>query len=345
MRQDGGESSTNYQAGGDITFQGVSYSEARQIALDLFEVKRRELVREAAETAEVRVGELVTDFIERLRQDSPESINTLRDPDMQFTLGSAEVAYARSGDKGLEELLVDLLLKRAQTPSRSLLQVVLNEAISVVPKLIDYHWNTLSLIFTLKYTINNTLTNVNNLQNYFSKYIAPLLHNVSKENACFQHLEYAGCATNTVLVHSLEEHYFLTNYSGLFSKGISPNSMEDYYKELPSIKGLFLPCLHNGKLFQVNAMNENVIKERVRAIGGNEALTSRIITLHKESLMKKEEVRSLLLTLLPCASELFDYWDSSMANRMQLTSVGITLGNVNMKRQFGEMADLTIWIK
>jgi hypothetical protein len=56
--------------------------------------------------------------------------------------------YAKTGDVDLKEQLLDLLIQRIDSDERSLKQVVLDEAIILLPKLTKDQINLLTLLFS-----------------------------------------------------------------------------------------------------------------------------------------------------------------------------------------------------
>src|SRR5215213_7058317 len=126
FRQEGGEGSANYQAENMTINNGLNYSEVRQIAIDVFNDNFPELSRKAAREAAERAEYLIDRLLTELKQRAPGAINTMQDPGMQHALFTAQVEYAKSGDKDLGEVLVDILVDRAAVPERSLTQIVLD---------------------------------------------------------------------------------------------------------------------------------------------------------------------------------------------------------------------------
>lgn len=135
--QDGGESSTNFQAGQDIHVHGLTLDEARVVALDVFRSNALELQGIAQSVAVSRAEQLTNEFLGKLESEMPHQAQKLADPDVQSVLFEAQKEYARSGEADLREALVDLLTARAVEDERTLRTLALNEAISAAPKLTE----------------------------------------------------------------------------------------------------------------------------------------------------------------------------------------------------------------
>jgi len=161
QEQTGGDHSVNIQAGAIIQ-HGLSATEVRQIALDVYRANFERLSGIAAEVATARAEHLVERFLSELQVQNPDGLNQANDPDMQIALLTAEREYARSGSADLADVLVDLLVERTKESGQTLRQIVLNESIGVVSKLTKGQLAALSVLFCLidaRYMeLNTTLT-------------------------------------------------------------------------------------------------------------------------------------------------------------------------------------------
>ncbi|KAA6340629.1 hypothetical protein EZS27_011518 [termite gut metagenome] len=146
-KQEGGENSTNLQGGTIIVNNGITYQDAKNIALDVFKSNYLELSEKAANTAKTRAEELIDDYIFKLQERTPEAINSMENPGMQYAVFTAQKEYAKTGDKELSDMLVDILVDRATQQERNLKQIVLDESLSIVPKLTSNQLDTLTIIF------------------------------------------------------------------------------------------------------------------------------------------------------------------------------------------------------
>ena len=126
--QEVSEGATAVQAGGNvvITQVGLSYSDVRDVALDVFRSNFYQLAAPAMETAKARAQEITDDFLKKLQQEYPDGFKKGQDPDFQHALFTVQKDYARTGDKDLGDLLVDLLVDRSKQDQRDILQIVLN---------------------------------------------------------------------------------------------------------------------------------------------------------------------------------------------------------------------------
>ncbi|MGI6619122.1 MAG: LPO_1073/Vpar_1526 family protein [Bacillota bacterium] len=110
--QNSGNNSTNIQAK-EIKI-GITYSEARQIAQDVFEADFYRLSEQAMKEAKARASAFAEQFLSELQKRAPYALSSMLDPDMQFAFHTSQKEYARTGDKDLGQLLVDILVDRAK---------------------------------------------------------------------------------------------------------------------------------------------------------------------------------------------------------------------------------------
>lgn len=339
--QKSGDASLNIQ-GRDISI-GLTYSEARQVAMDVFEANFYRLQSVAAETAYKRAEEFLDSYFEKMAENQENSIPEAQNPDFQYALYSAQKEYARTGDKELGELLVQLLADRTEVRSRNLVQIVLNESLSVAPKLTVDQLDILSLVFILRYTRRLSLGNLNAFADYLDRFIEPFISGVSEKQSAYQHLEFAGCVNINVTQLLLEE-VFRRNYPGLYSKGFGVEEINEM--ALPTAPGpsLLIRCLRAQDKLQINALNEDDVEGTFERLRLSPEQRGKLKQLHDSNLMSQDEIKDDVIRLRPYMKHAFDKWTSTPLKNLTLTSVGIAIGHANMQRRVGESFDLTIWI-
>lgn len=84
--QKGGDQSTNIQADSVTITQGITYTEARDIALDIFRSNFLQLSSDAAEVARKRAEEITENFLKKLQSENQSGVNNAQDPDFQHAL-------------------------------------------------------------------------------------------------------------------------------------------------------------------------------------------------------------------------------------------------------------------
>jgi hypothetical protein len=341
--QKAGDNSTNIQAGSVTVHHGLSLTEVRELALDVFRANFFELAGEAKNIARQRAEEVTENFLKKLQEQNQAGLAQAQEPDFQHALYTVQKEYARCGDKELGDLLVDLLVDRTKQESRTILQIVLNESLAVAPKLTPDQLAVLSITFLFKYTINHGVKNHQTLWEYLDRYVGPFAQLISDKAACYQHLEYSGCGTVGLGSVALPE-VFRRNYGGLFSKGFDATQFQAKQLSIPSSHPIIRPCVNDSTRLQVNAMNEDVAKSEAKRQGIPEDDIAKLVALQDAVLMNPDEVQKMILGARPYMERVFKIWTDSSMSQFTLTSVGISIGHANIKKNLGEFTNLAIWI-
>lgn len=348
QNQDVGENATAVQAGNDANVKvihnyGVSYSEVRQIALDIYKANFYELAGAAKETARARAEEITEEFLKKLQEENPEGFLKAEEPDFQHGLLTIQKEYARTGDKELGDLLVDLLVDRSKQDKRNILQIVLNESLSIAPKLTDEQFSALSIIFLFKYTRDNRIGNHKDLGEYFDKHIFPFIGSLVTSSSCYQHLEFTGCGSIQMGEISLVEQISYV-YQGQFMKGFDVSEIEAREITIGLDKRFFIYCLNDSSRIQVNANSIEILENKLDIAQVIPEDRVKILELFNIGKMSNDEIRQLCINLRPYMKNVFEVWSDSSMKSFTLTSVGIAIAHANVKRLIGNFADLSIWI-
>lgn len=270
QKRQGGDSSTNLQGQSIVINQGISYSDARDIALDVYRSNFIQLSNDAAELARNRAVELTDCFLQKLKETNEAAIEEMKQPAMQAALYEAQKQYAKSGDHELEYMLVDILVQRASTSERSTKQIVLDEALEVVSKLTNQQLNILSLNFSLTRLFRNNINNLESLINYIRTEVLIFVDkNVDYHQSWFEHLAYSGCVTllDASSYKSIPE-LMLNQYPAMFQNGFEKEEFEGFIgKPMSDFNQLLMVCFHTINLYQFNLINDRLLAEQAKEIG------------------------------------------------------------------------------
>lgn len=333
------------QAGRDITITqfGLTLTEVRQVALDVFRSNFVELSAEAKKIAHDRAEEVTEKFLTKLMKENPEGINKAKDPDFQFSLYTVQKEYARLGGAELGSLLVDLLVDRSKQTNRNIMQIVLEESLTTAPKLTESQLAVLSVIFVLKYTVRLNLNNHKEFYSYLDEQIEPFSKKILKNMASYQHLQYCGCGSIAATQSKLEG-ILSKLYQGLFLKGFEEENLAHLSVEVKKIPGLFIPCLNDSQKLQVGAISHDALKEFMEKHNISSEGRARITALFDMNRMNDQEIKETCIKNRAYMEAIFDVWSDSAMKNFTLTSVGMAIGHANLKRLIGDFADLSIWI-
>ena len=338
--------STALQAGRDITIQaGLSHAEVRQTAMDVFDANFYKLAGIARQTAHERAEEVAEAFLRRLEATNPGGLSQANDPGFLASLYTVQKEHAKTGDKDLSELLVDLLVDRTKQGERNILQIVLDESLRTAPKLTEGQLANLAVIFQIRYTVTWSNINHEQLGAYFDERIQPFASKLTKNSATFQHLEFTGCGSILQFSQQSLESMLASTYQGLFLSGVTMEEVGHNGLSIENHQGIFITCLNDPNKLQVRALNHEQLDKTLADRDFPEVEKSKIRALFDRNKMSEEAIRAKCITIRPYMEAVFNTWMDSSMGRFSLTSVGIAIGHANVKRVIGkEFANLSIWI-
>ncbi len=336
--------STAVQAGRDaIVYTGLSYTDVKQAALDVFDANFYKLAGLARQIAEQRAEEIIEDFLTKLQKEYPEGFSHANNPGFQYALFTVQKEYARIGDKDLGDLLVDLLVDRSKYLERDIMQIVLDESLNTAPKLTEGQLAIMAIVFLFKYTQNQGVGNHEMLGEYFDRFVAPFAEKITKSRAWYQHLEFTSCGAIGLLESSLTG-VLGTTYQGQFLNGFDKSEISNQGISTGVDLRLFIPCLNDTSKWQIKANNYESLEQIFDEINIQEEDRGKIKSLFDQSKMSEEEILAKCVIIRPYMAHVFDVWSDSPMKNFTLTSVGMAIAHANIKRLAGEFANLAIWI-
>lgn len=345
QKQEGGDNSSNFQGQTVNVYSGLTYKDAKEIALDIFASNFLILKNEAAEIAKSRAEEITENFLEKLNSKNPEALNEFKEPALQDALFTAQKEFAKSGDKDLGELLVDILVDRASNPIRNMVQIVLDESLRIAPKLTLEQLDTVTLNFLLTRTSRPGLSSLSEFNEKVIGDIMLFVDNILSESNSYNYLEYLGCGYVRAGDYGDLKNNLLRQYKAMFQKEFTK---EEFESEVGIDKGYFnfiITCFHNSGKLQTNRLNEIDLEKALNDENISSDIKDKIKAIDNKYIMNQEEINSYLLSVDSRMAKLFEVWANSPFNKMELTSVGIAIAHANYRRKTGVTLDLSIWIK
>lgn len=333
----GDNSSHNNQAGRDIIITGLSYNEAKEIALDVYHANFYKLSLEVKELVDSRAQEFIDDYIEKAVQKKI-SMDEFKNPDYQYIFYKAQESYIRNGKADLKDTLQYILLKRAEVPDFSLKQIVLNESIEVVHKLTSAQIDIITILFILNHTIGLDVANLQTLYNYLDEKFKFLDgKQITTVNSNVQHLNFLGCTTATLMPNTLPDRLKET-YSGIFCKGFSKEIFDYFIKNNPEFKDISLiPCINDNSKFQINCVNFY----KVFSSKFSKKSLENLKNFQNPYLMSSDEIEKLIkenYSNYDFLMKIFNFYSG-----LDLTSVGIAVAIANLSQHSIDF-NLDVWI-
>ncbi|MFG3035667.1 LPO_1073/Vpar_1526 family protein [Streptomyces sp. NPDC048330] len=330
QKQHGGDGSTNIQA--NIAQFGVSYSDAREIALDVFRENFAKLSQGAYRKAHERAEELTENYLSEIRERSPESIRNIEDPGIQADILEAQSGYAKSGDQDLGEILVDLLVDRSAESTRTIRSLALSAAISTAQKLTASHFAALSALFVVKQVRFGgiDLGDLESLHKHLSAYLTPLSAAVQGlTETDVQYLTGLGCLTISVS-SSPVAHRLRNTYPGLFTRGFEAIQFPDIADLIGT--EMVTTCGRNPERYQINATDIETLRARARDMRLSDEQVDRLYEVMITTPIPDADVIDELTQYDPDLKKLLDVFEKCELPRCTNTAIGTTIAHANLRR-------------
>lgn len=339
QEQSGGAESVNVQAGQNATVHvGITPSEARNIALDVFNSNFLTLRGIAEDVAYARAERITRDFLETLQARNPAGLASMGDPDMLRALYSAQEGYAYSGEDDLEKALTDLLVDRAGQAQRDLKTHVLNQAITTLPKLTQEQRAFLAVVFFVKHSRFVGPYDLPPFYRYVTDYLAPFADKLPRKSADAGYMQYTGVGSIGYAGVTLEAAFYEQAY-GYFMNGFTRENAAATWTPFLNDPEVFIPCLRDPQKLQIKARSLSELREL--------ASVKSIPTLQTHAAtgrMQDSEIRADLIAHAPSLEMLFDKWGSIGLSSFQLTGVGIAIGHACQRKIVPESAPLDVFL-
>lgn len=337
LTQTAGENSKNLNVMGDY-HEGLSYKDARQVALDVFKANSSVYTEIAKKTIDERVVNITDDIFTMIYSELPDTVEKLVEPAVQDTLLKIQKEYAKNDDPALKERLIALLKNRLKADEKDMETIVLDEALEIVPKLTGIQLNILSLHLTVLRILHHEVTNGDTFFHMLTSKILLFYSNRMSKTIEYAHLQYLGCTgiLSEGSTYKPIEEIFRNRYAGLFSRGFSREEFYEYMGiEIQEFQQLITTCQIDKEKYQFNAMNENVLKYSI-AQSGKQEYEEKLLQYYKEHIMEVKEIKDDISSHVQGFEELADFWKkTSEFKSMNLTSVGIEIGLLNYNLQTG----------
>ncbi|MFG3168369.1 LPO_1073/Vpar_1526 family protein [Streptomyces sp. NPDC048200] len=338
MRQEqrGGDNSTNFQA--EVIHAGITYRDARDIANDVY----NDNIPKFTEIARQVAHERAMSFTDSLLEGIPtETLEALKDPDVQRALFFAQQEFACSGDEQLGDVLMDLMRKRMESKQRGIKQLAVAESLKTAPKLSANHFSALTALFVLTRT-RLGVGSVADLHAKMRTILAPAVYGLEVSEADLAYMEYAGCVSIQITENSIGD-ILLETYRGAFTRGFTEEQIPEACRAV--IAPFLGTCFRDPTKLQLATLN---VETAGKLIGERnlEFYRAEILNLLNVGLMNSAEVAEEFSALHPALRNLARIYSSSRLKNCQLTTVGVTLAHTNLRRVAGESfdPDLEIWV-
>ena len=230
MQQDNAKGSTALQAQVvNVYPNGITEEKCREIFMDLYKTNVLSLRDEAKDIACERVERLTDIFIQKLSKQDDEIRkkieDQLKEPAMQEAIFKSQKCYAMSNDEDHLKILTDMLIDRGSISQRTNKQMLIDEAIDVLPRLNQKHLDILAFYFSIG--ITQSIQNQKIINSYINNLIQ-FLQNIlpiKKDDTKLQYLAQKNCLQNLTVLNIQNIAQVLKNRIMILNSGFS---IDDY---------------------------------------------------------------------------------------------------------------------
>jgi len=187
---------TAIQAGGDVTVtqnMGLSVAEVKELCLLFLRDNFPSLRDEAIRAAEGNVQQFAASLEQKIVEKSGGIVlEKFTDPDVQAAINDAVQASARKGEKANPSVLVDLIAERVSASANDFKDIVISEAVTVVPKITKAQIAYLSFIHYTTHVGVQGLQHLSHLEPYSQRALAAVSAGFNLSDSQKRHIQYAG---------------------------------------------------------------------------------------------------------------------------------------------------------
>lgn len=327
MQQDNAKGATALQAQVvNVYPNGITEEKCREICMDMYKNNILSLQNEAKDIAYQRAEHLTDVFIEKLFKQDERIRRTieecLKEPAMQEVVFKAQRGYVISGDDDQLKILTDMLIDRGSISKRTNKQMLIDDAIGVLPKLTQKHLDILGYIL-LRRGINQSGTldildsYINNLVKYIQKIIP-----FSKENNDFVYLKHRNCLQTPVISDYQGIETYIFRQTQAFNEGFEKSEILEELNN-NAFENFFIPSLKNPNKYVLKLNSFELIEKHLsqdKLLWALEKIKKFYIP-YKNDRVDKEIIYNVVIRRYPNAKVLFEN-DTSVFSYYQLTPLG-----------------------
>jgi hypothetical protein len=260
-------------------------------------------------------------------------------------IGDAQEAFARSGDKNVKDVLLDIVARRSKSTTQTREAITLNSAARIATNLTLDEFSNLALVYVLRYTMR-TVRNFNDFCTYFEATVMPLAKTATKEESSIRHIEANACGKNSLITRAGWRDLIIGNYGGVLGTGFDLEAAEERVGEerREYLRSTLIPSFHDPAKFQPKAQVKPHYLETFKDSGLQATELTAVWDLYATTM--PEDATQMIARLsaqIPDIKLLNDVWEGLAG--LELTNVGFAIGHAYATRAVNFNAPLNIWIK
>jgi hypothetical protein len=350
--QNAAEGATAIQAARDVNYnEGISPAQMVEI-IDSVQQLVQVYTAQSKDIMEQRLQSFRDGLIKEFSGQGNGKAAAFSDPDFQGALLDAQKAVARSGDKSLEGVLVDLVSQKSQCEKKDRLSLTLNDAIAKAGSMTNEDFDLLALIFVFKNMQMGLIPDLNSLAERLKIVFEPLAANPAEGELAISYLESHGCLRTTVGGIGTFKSGFeilVQRYPGALTKGVARGQLEQVF---PAGTPLWDPrsdIVHQSSFGDELLLLVPGDAEMIDKVFENSGLSDRpgsaYADLARSHPISAEEFFRSAAENFEGAQRVVEKYDSSGARDAILTAVGLALAHARLSKFEFFSAPLSIWVR
>lgn len=313
-----------------INHFGLTYCEIQEICKNICASEIQRCFNDAFIVAEQRLGEAINHLIIVIENIANINPDKFRDPDIQYSLQKTIIPYIRTGDKELEEHLINLFIDRLMINERCTKQSIIEEAIDIIPTLSR---PSLALMAVQVFS-GLVISSAPLLEESFERMlpIFKSLDGLTRMDA--EHLVQQRCELGGLRKIELSlEDKFCHNYDLYFKKVLTQDTIDRYFKELWSqtwlsddgnSKSYFFENERHEWHFMISISRQ--MKEIMINNDHQEYVTLLNQYINVEPQMSPTEIKEYIISKYPYSKKALDILNYDYIKSITLLPVGFYLG-------------------
>lgn len=338
------QTNNTQNVGAQTNNYGITVEEVRSIVSDAFKAEAYKFLDHAGDIATARAQKLCDAVLARLESENPAALNQARDPDFRYALLTAQKAFARNDDQDTGALLVELLVERTREEGQNLAQVVLNEALDIVPRLTKAQIAALTIAFITRRTLNFHVQNFPAFLEIMDQQVAPYVQNAKLSEAAFSHMAFTGCGQLLQWSGTTLAEVFLQKYPGIWQAGFTPNDPAlEKLSYNTRVKVLRASSHSPGmvEIFDVPGEKGRLIRQQLIE---DDAQRAEVESLLVRKQFSAQEVKERCIAARPYMALLFEIWDDTDMKKFDISAIGSAIAHANIIRILPQFGLLSLWI-
>jgi hypothetical protein len=324
--------------------------------MDVFRENFAKLSQNAHRLAIERADEFTANYLTELHEREPQAVGNIEDPGVQSDILEAQAGFAKSGDKDLGEVLVDILVDRTARTDRTTATLALSAAVTTAQKLTGSQFAALSALFVFKQLRLFGATRPEQLYQRIAQCLTPLRDDMMRlSDSDVQYLAALGCITISMGSNSIHQ-ILQTTYPGLFFEGIDvntapqelsgapetgPESVINKLKDTPAVAR----SLRDPTRFQIAAVDSEALDQIIERAGLQEYASVLHQTLTARP-VNGETIIAELRTYSPPLGEIIDVYEAKSLPNCSNTAIGTAIAHANVRKatEGRFSAPLEVWL-